>query len=92
MSGRWRLSRFKKSIEAFRLDDDKVVYLLSQGNLVNLAAGDGNPIAVMDLGLALQSLSLAYLAENSGALEHIPQTVPSKVENRVAQMALAHWT
>lgn len=45
-----------------------MIYLLSQGNLVNLAAGDGSLIEVMDLGLALQLLSLAYLAKNADSL------------------------
>jgi len=48
-------------IEQFTFKDNKSIYLVSRGNLVNLAAGDGNPIEVLDLGLAMQSLSLAHL-------------------------------
>jgi adenosylhomocysteinase len=80
------------NIEKFILDNGKAVYLLAKGNLVNLAGGDGNPIEVMDLGLALQSLSLAYLAKNSDTLAVGPQTVPREIENDVANRTLAAWT
>lgn len=84
--------QLQKNIDAFRLADNRVIYLLSQGNLVNLAAGDGNPIEVMDLGLALQSLSLAHLATDAASLPARPQTVPPAVEQRVARLALENWT
>ncbi len=83
--------QLQKNIDAFQLGNQKTIYLLSQGNLVNLAAGDGNPIEVMDLGLALQSLSLAYLAKNAASLAPMPQTVPALVEQRVARLALENW-
>jgi adenosylhomocysteinase len=79
-------------IEAFSMPENKTVYLLARGNLVNLAVGDGNPIEVMDLGLALQSLSLAHLAKQDRDLPATIQGVPHQVETRVAQLALAQWT
>jgi adenosylhomocysteinase len=85
------MRELRPDIEVFDLDG-KAIYLLSRGNLVNLAAGDGNPIEVMDLGLALQSLSLAHLVKHAGSMECTPQTVPASVESEVARMALAAWT
>ena len=81
----------KTGIEKFKLKNGKTVYLLSRGNLVNLAAADGNPIEVMDLGLALQSLSLAHLARHAASLASGPQTVPAAIESEVARRALAAW-
>ena len=80
------------NIEKFVLNNGKAIYLLSKGNLVNLAGGDGNPIEVMDMGFALQSLSLAYLAKNSESLQVGPQTVPKEIENDVAVRTLNAWT
>ena len=79
-------------IQQFKLNNGKTIYLLGKGNSVNLTAGDGNPIEVMDLGLALQSLSLAYLATDSQSLPAGPQAVPKEIENEVAVRTLRAWT
>ncbi len=71
--------------------DDKKLYLLSGGNPVNLAAGDGNPIEIMDLGLALQALSLERLALSAQTYALSPQTVPKDIEEQVASAALENW-
>lgn len=81
----------KTGITEFTMPDQRKLFLLSDGNLVNLAAGDGNPIEVMDLGLALQTLSLAKLAAGDHGLQNGPQTVPADIENFVAEKALEHW-
>ena len=81
----------RKGISEYTLPNGNVVFLLSGGNLINLAAGDGNPIEIMDLGLALQTLSLRYLVEKGGRLANEPQTVPMEVERFVASKAVAHW-
>ena len=79
-------------IQKFKLSNGKIIYLFGKGNSVNLTAGDGNPIEVMDLGLALQSLSLAYLAADSQSLPAGPQTVPKEIENEVAVRTLQAWS
>ncbi len=81
----------RAGITEYTLANGKCVFLLSGGNLVNLAAGDGNPIEIMDLGLALQSLSLRYLVEKGSQLMKEPQTVPLEVEKFVASKAVEHW-
>ena len=81
--------QIRSDIEAFRLPNGNTLYLIAQGNLVNLAAGDGNPIEVMDLGLALQTLSLVHLTQYADTMQHEPQNVPGSVERKVAEMALA---
>ncbi|MEZ9892195.1 adenosylhomocysteinase [Vibrio lentus] len=72
-------------------DQDKQLFVLSDANLVNLSAGDGNPIEIMDLGLALQTLSLERIALNAQSLTHTPQPVPFDIEMKVAELACEYW-
>ena len=82
----------RPNIDQYTLASGRKIFLLAKGNPVNLAAGDGNPIEVMDLGLALQSLSLEYIVKHADELNKVPQTVPYEVETAVAKAALAAWT
>ena len=79
-------------IRQYRLNNGNTVYLLGEANSVNLSAGDGNPIEIMDLGLALQSLSLAHISGNSRSLPAGPQNVPVEIQNDVAVRTLRAWT
>ena len=81
----------RPDIEQLTLDSGKTVFLLARGNLINLAGGDGNPIEVMDLGLALQTLSLECLALRAGTLECRPQTVPQDIEQATVRAAHKEW-
>lgn len=81
----------REEITEYAMPDGRRLFLIAQGNLVNLAAGDGNPIEIMDLGLALQSLSLRCLAGKEQPLEQGVQPVPRSVERYVAQLAVDHW-
>ncbi len=67
----------------------KTIYVLAEGRLVNLAAGDGHPIEIMDLSFAVQALSLEYLIQNKGKLPINVINVPQSIDKRVAQMSLA---
>ncbi|MFO7814823.1 MAG: adenosylhomocysteinase [Halanaerobiales bacterium] len=62
---------------------DKTLYLLAEGRLVNLAAGDGHPVEIMDMSFGLQVLSLLYLAENDllPGLYKVPDHIDKKVAN-----------
>jgi len=77
----------RKNIEEFTIDKNKKIYLLAEGRLVNLAAGDGHPCEVMDMSFALQALSLVYLTRNNN-LENQPYNVPEEIDKRVALMKL----
>ena len=81
----------RSEITEFVLPGGRTIFLVSEGNLVNLSAGDGNPIEIMDLGLALQSLSLQYLARDGGSLVNGVQPVPRDVERYVAERAIEQW-
>ncbi|HWQ71885.1 MAG TPA: adenosylhomocysteinase [Desulfitobacteriaceae bacterium] len=78
----------RPNIEEFTLPGDKRIYLLAEGRLVNLAAGDGHPAEVMDMTFALQALSLRYLAENAGKLKPGVFSVPTEIDKRVALLRL----
>lgn len=83
--------QIRPNIESFELENGNKIYLLAKGRPVNLAGGDGNPIEVMDLGLALQTLSLMYLVKNVETMKNEPQNIPAIVESEVSKMALKAW-
>lgn len=77
----------RPNIEEYSLGEGKRVFLLAEGRLVNLAAGDGHPAEVMDMSFALQALVLEYLVKNP-ELEHHVHNVPEEIDQRVALMKL----
>lgn len=77
----------KPNIDEYHLADGRVLYLLGQGRLVNLACGDGHPAEIMDLTFALQALSLVHLLDNQ-PLAPLVHTVPKSIDTRVAQLKL----
>ncbi|AVX20472.1 MULTISPECIES: adenosylhomocysteinase [Carboxydocella] len=78
----------RKDIEEFTLADGRKLYLLAEGRLVNLAAGDGHPAEIMDTSFALQALSARYLVENGTKLEKKVYLVSPEIDRRVAELKL----
>ncbi len=66
----------KEFVDEYRYPDGKRVYLLGEGRLINLAAAEGHPAAVMDMSFANQALSLEWVARNAGSLERQVYRVP----------------
>ena len=64
------------------------MYLLAEGRLVNLAAGDGHPAEVMDMTFALQALSLQYVALNYNKLSAKVYQVNTEIDEKVAMLKL----
>ena len=85
----------RQNIEAYRLENGKTIYILAEGRLVNLAAGDGHPAEIMDMSFAIQALSARYLAENASRIprEHgkMLNAVPESIDKEVARRKLADW-
>ncbi len=79
----------RNNIEEYALPDGRKFYLLAEGRLVNLAAGDGHPAEIMDLTFALQALSLRYVAQNCGKLSPQVFNVPVEIDQQVARLRLA---
>ena len=75
-------------VERFQVGDRRL-HLLASGRVVNLAAGEGHPAAVMDVSFALQALATEHLARNAGALEPRVLDVPRELDDEVARLKLA---
>lgn len=78
----------KPHITGYRLKDGRVLNLLAEGRLVNLVAGMGHPVEIMDMSFALQAKSLEYLVKNKGKLEKKLYAVPKEIDAAVAAMKL----
>jgi len=78
----------RNNIEGYVMDDGRILYLLAEGRLVNLAAADGHPAEIMDLSFALQALSARYLFENKSILKPGVYNVPKEIDYRVASIKL----
>ncbi|WP_027356528.1 adenosylhomocysteinase [Desulfofundulus thermocisternus] len=79
----------RQNIEEFTLPDGRRIYLLGEGRLVNLAAGDGHPAEIMDMSFALQALSARYIRENGNCLKPGVHLVPPELDRRVAEIKLS---
>lgn len=75
-------------VEEYTLSNGKRIYLLAEGRLVNLAAAEGHPSAVMDMSFANQALSVRYLVENGRKLENRVYKVPDDIDNKIASLKL----
>ena len=60
----------KPNIVGYRLPDGRIINLLAEGRLVNLAAGNGHPAEIMDMSFAIQAKCLEYLVKNGQSMEH----------------------
>ncbi len=78
----------RQNIEEFTLPDGRKLYLLAEGRLVNLAAGDGHPAEIMDMSFALQALSAKYMTEHGRSLARKVHKVAEEIDQRVAEIKL----
>lgn len=78
----------RRNIEEYQLKDGRSIYLLAEGRLVNLAAGDGHPAEIMDMTFALQAMSLKYVNDHYKALGSKVENVPYEIDEQVARLKL----
>ena len=78
----------KPNIRGYRMPDGRILNLLAEGRLVNLAAGNGHPAEIMDMSFAIQAKGLEYLAKNRGKLENKVYAVPVEIDREVAAIKL----
>ena len=85
----------RNNITAYTLENGRTIYIIAEGRLVNLAAGDGHPAEIMDMSFAIQALSARYLADNRTTISREPgrmlRSVPPEIDDEVARRELAHW-
>jgi adenosylhomocysteinase len=78
----------KPNIMGYRMADGRVLNLMAEGRLVNLAAGNGHPAEIMDMSFAIQAKSLEYLVKHGADLENKVYQVPTEIDNEVAALKL----
>ncbi|WP_016949027.1 adenosylhomocysteinase [Anabaena sp. PCC 7108] len=74
--------------EEYKLTNGKSVVVLGQGRLINLAAAEGHPSAVMDMSFANQALAVEYLVKNKGSLAAGLHSIPRDVDEEIARLKL----
>ena len=78
----------RHNIESYELSDGRIINLLAEGRLVNLAAGDGHPAEIMDLSFAVQALAAEYLLHKGKSLENRVYVLPKETDMAVASVKL----
>lgn len=83
----------RPNIKGYRLKDGRIIDVLAEGRLVNLAAADGHPAEIMDMSFAIQALSAIMIAKGyrNGTWERSGRliSVPEEIDREVAELALA---
>ena len=80
--------KVRESVEVYQLKNGRKVYLLADGRLVNLAAGQGHPVEIMDMSFSIQALCLEYLDMSAQTLEPEVYDVPDHLDELVAKLKL----
>jgi len=78
----------RKHVDEYVLKNDKRIYLLAEGRLINLAAAEGHPASVMDMSFATQALEAEYVVKNARSLTAAVYNVPVEIENIVCTLKL----
>ncbi|MCJ7661583.1 MAG: adenosylhomocysteinase [Anaerolineales bacterium] len=75
-------------VEQYELPDGRLINLLGEGRLINLAAAEGHPASVMDMSFANQALSLEYMVKNGGELAKKVYGVPEQIDREIARLKM----
>jgi adenosylhomocysteinase len=75
-------------VEEWQLRDGRKIYLLAEGRLINLAAAEGHPSAVMDMSFANQALSVEHIVKSQGQLTPGVYPVPKEIDEEVGRLKL----
>ena len=75
-------------IQSHRLRDGRTLHVLAEGRLLNLAAAEGHPAAVMDMSFANQALCAEYVAKHHESLQIGVHDVPNEIDAEVARLKL----
>ena len=80
--------RLRDVVDEYRMADGRRIHLLAEGRLVNLAAAEGHPAAVMDMSFANQALCVEWIAREGRSLDRTVHTVPERIDEEVARLKL----
>jgi adenosylhomocysteinase len=78
----------RNHVDEYTLRNNKRIYLLGEGRLINLAAAEGHPASVMDMSFATQALQVEYVTEKQGKLSIAVHDVPLQIERQVSTLKL----
>ena len=78
----------RDSVEEYTMRNNKKIYLLAEGRLINLSAAEGHPSGVMDMSFANQALCTEYITKNSKRLEKMVYSVPEEIDRKIAKLKL----
>ena len=78
----------RENIEEFKQKDGRKLYLLAEGRLVNLAAGDGHPAEIMDLSFGVQFFSALHILNHHAELEKKVYLMPDEINTKIAELKL----
>jgi len=81
--------KIRESVEEYTLKNGHCLYVLGEGRLVNLAAAEGHPSAVMDMSFANQSLAVEFIVKNYPKFERRVYPVPAEIDREIARLKLA---
>ncbi len=85
----------RQNIKQYLLPNGRKVYVIAEGRLVNLAAGDGHPAEIMDMSFAIQALSAKYLVDHKDTISRergeMLHAVPESIDKEVALRKLEDW-
>ena len=81
-------NRVREFVEEYTLSGGRKAYLIAEGRLMNLAAGQGHPVEIMDTSFSIQALSLEHLVKNHARMGNEVYNVPRELDEEVANLAL----
>jgi len=82
-------SQPREFVDEYHIGDGRTICLLGEGRLINLAAAEGHPAAVMDMSFANQALAAEYLVRRRGTIAPAVIGVPEEIDSEVARLKLA---
>ena len=82
------IKEIRPSLEEYKLENGKSIYVLAQGRLVNLVAAEGHPASVMDMSFANQALGMDFIVKNKGKLQNKLYTLPKSIDEQIARLKL----
>ena len=81
----------RSNITGYELPNGKIINVIGEGKLANIAAADGHPAEIMDLSFAVQAMSALYIKENHAKLKNGVIDVSDEIDDVIARRRLAAW-
>ncbi|MDO5852770.1 MAG: adenosylhomocysteinase [Thermoplasmata archaeon] len=80
--------RVRDFIDEYKTRDGRRLYLIAEGRLMNLGAGQGHPAEIMDMSFATQALGLVYMVNNHDRMDNDVRAVPAEIDEEIARIKL----